>query len=219
MQSAATNAGSGANEPSPEELACRAQSGSSESFAELVERFSEPLYHFLALRTPNAADAEELVQETFLRAWHRLERYDSEWRFSTWLFTIAKRLAASGWRRAASRSLEAPEVEEPRSSDDPARAVSARDEGTNLWRTAERVLSDDQLSALWLRFADDLPTEEVARILQKRPATIRVLIFRAREVLAAHLPSVAEDGLRPRPVPPSNGPTQIGLPRLLGSES
>ena len=203
------------SEPTPEELACRAQSGSSESFAELVERFTEPLYNFLALRTPTTADAEELVQETFLRAWHKLDRYDSEWRFSTWLFTIAKRLAASGWRRAPARSLETPGFEEPCSTEDPERAVSAREEDSNLWSVAERVLTADQRSALWLRFAEDLPTDEVARILKKRPATIRVLIFRAREALAAHLPSVAEE-VRPRPTAP---PKPLGLPRLLGSES
>ena len=100
MPATSPNGARPTDEPTPEELACLAQAGSSESFARLVERFTDPLYNFLALRTPNPADAEELVQETFLRAWHRLDRYDREWRFSTWIFTIAKRLATSGWRRA-----------------------------------------------------------------------------------------------------------------------
>ena len=202
-------------EPTPEKLACRAQSGSSESFAKLVEQFTEPLYNFLALRTPTTADAEELVQETFLRAWHKLDRYDSEWRFSTWIFTIAKRLAASGWRRAPAQSLDTPGQEEPHSSEDPERAVSAREQDSNLWSIAERVLTTDQHDALWLRFAEDLSTDEVARILKKRPATIRVLIFRAREALAAHMPAVAEE-VRPRP---TAQPKPQRLPRLFWSES
>ena len=200
----------------PEELACRAQDGSSESFTELVERFTEPLFNFLSRRTPNEADAEELVQETFLRAWHRLDRYDSAWRFSTWIFTIAKRLAASGWRRLPSKPLEAASAEEMPSSEDPERAISAREEDQNLWRVADRVLTEDQRSALWLRFAEDLSTDEVARILGKRPATVRVLVFRAREILVQHLPSIVEDGLRERR---PEAPARLGLPRLAGSES
>ena len=85
--------------PSDEDLAVRAQEekllGRTTSFEELVVRLERPLYGFLVVRVGNSAEAEELVQEAFLRAWNKIDRFDPHYRFSTWLFTIAKRLAVS----------------------------------------------------------------------------------------------------------------------------
>ena len=78
---------------SSEELACRAQAGSLPSFAKLVERYQGRLYNFLLRRVGHADDAEDLAQDTFVRAWERIDRYRTTWRFSTWLFTIGSRLA------------------------------------------------------------------------------------------------------------------------------
>ncbi|MEE8146382.1 MAG: sigma-70 family RNA polymerase sigma factor, partial [Longimicrobiales bacterium] len=76
-------------------LVSRAQTGSLSSFAELVARFEGRLFNFLLRRTRCVADAEDLAQDTFVRAWQRIRRYDPRWRFSTWLFTIAHRLAVT----------------------------------------------------------------------------------------------------------------------------
>ena len=80
-------------------LAREAQAGSRDAFGELVERHQGPLFHFLQVRTGSAADAEELTQESFLRAWKYLDRYDARYSFSTWLFTVARRLAIGRMRR------------------------------------------------------------------------------------------------------------------------
>ena len=71
--------------PGDEELARRAQLGCTDSFEELVRRFQVPLLRFLGRRT-SAVDAEDLLQDTFVRAYQNLQRYRSAWRFRTWLF-------------------------------------------------------------------------------------------------------------------------------------
>jgi len=170
-----------------EDLAREAQNGSREAFGELVLRLQGPLFHFLSLRIPDHGEAEELVQEAFLRAWQKLDQYDSRWRFSTWLFTVAKRLAAS---RARTRKpvLVHDEVLSTLSAEgEPSALVELREESDNVWLLAGRVLTVEQRSALWLRYAEDLSIEEIARILDKRRVTVRVLLFRAREALAGHL--------------------------------
>ena len=178
---------------SPEELARNAQRGATSSFEELVARFEGPLYHFLLLRVGRQAIAEELAQETFLRAWRKLHLYDPEQRFSTWLFTLGKRIAASHTRRRASvadKTVEAPPTEpllERGFADDPAELAQEREQGLRLWETASRVLKVEQRSALWLRYAEDLSAEDIARILGRRASTVRVMLFRAREILAVHL--------------------------------
>lgn len=200
----------------PEELARRAQAGSAESFAALVEQYGEPLFTFLKLFCGNASEAEDLAQESFVRAWRRLHLYDSNRRFSTWLFTLAKRVAVSRWRRARPRagdlSLDAPDFahQPPVSTEstgfDPERLALGRDEGHNLWVVAERVLTPDQRSALWLLYVEQLPTEEVARILDKRPSTVRVLVFRARKRLAEELPAYRDPAGSTRKTPAESAP-------------
>src|SRR6185503_19422644 len=77
----------------PEELALQARSGSMASFEKLVARFQYTLRNYLAKRTGSSEDAEDLAQETFLRAWRHIGSYDQRWRFSTWLFSIASNRA------------------------------------------------------------------------------------------------------------------------------
>ncbi len=192
------------------ELAALAQQqvgeASVEAFEELVRRLEGPLFGFLSVRVGNAADAEELTQDAFLRAWNKLDRYDSRWRFSTWLFTIAKRLAVSRARVRRPDAL-ADEVLATMSEDvDPSAGASDREESANLWRLASEILSSDQRSALWLRYAEDLTNEEIARVLGKKRVTVRVLLFRAREALAK---AIDEPGAAPNhnPTPAAGSAT------------
>ena len=86
--------------PSNEDLAARAQQGCLPSFEELLRRFQVPLLHFLRRVGPEY-DAEDVLQETFLRAYSRLSHFRPQWRFSTWLFTIARRTSINYHRRAS----------------------------------------------------------------------------------------------------------------------
>jgi len=185
----------------PEELARSAARGDVAAFEDLVARFEKPLFGFLLLRTGHAEEAEELTQEAFLKAWRNIARYDPRWRFSTWLYTLAKRLAISR-QRAAKPALAG--IEALRTipvDEDPSRIASAREEHANLWALAARVLSVEQRSALWLRYSDDLEIAEIARILGRRKVTVRVILFRAREKLATRLRSARAEGVRLGSVP------------------
>lgn len=166
-----------------EELALRAQSGSRDAFVQLVDRFQARLYNFLLRRVAQSADADDLTQETFVRAWQQIHRYRPTWRFSTWLFTIGVRLAASQYRsrRRAGPSMDggvldgfsAPEERAPDTED-----------GLRLWETAALVLSPGQFDALWLRYAEGMAIGDIATVLGRTAVGVRVLLFRARGVLA-----------------------------------
>src|SRR5215510_13818141 len=116
---------------SAEELAVRARDGSRISFDELVVRYRPGLVAFLARRLPDAADAEDVAQETFLRAYDHLDRYDASRPFSTWLFAIGKNVAAN---HAIARSRRDARDRDGR----PADAAIAGDAGANdLWQRAQ----------------------------------------------------------------------------------
>ncbi|MCC6660093.1 MAG: sigma-70 family RNA polymerase sigma factor [Phycisphaerales bacterium] len=172
---------------SAEDLARRVQRGSSACFAALVGRFERRLYNFLLRRVPTAADAEDLTQETFVRAWRRIETYDPRRTFSTWLFTIAARLASSH-RRGLGRDTRRAASLPARTTAPDAHAVSeGHERGSRVWRAVDEVLGEDQRAAVWLRYVEDMPIGDIARVLGKTSVAVRVTLFRARRALAERL--------------------------------
>lgn len=171
-----------------------AQEGSRAAFGELAERFGGRLTGFLVRRTRSGEAAEDLAQETLARAWQSLSRYDRTRRFSTWIFTIANRLAIDhyreGGRERAGLGVERAGQPDPTCAE--RHELSGR-----LWTIAQRVLTPEQTSALWLRYGADLDIGDIARVLGRTSVGVRVLLFRARERLAHEL---TEHEAR-RPVP------------------
>src|SRR4030043_76307 len=90
---------------SAEELARRSRGGCRAAFAELVERYAAGLFKFLIYKTNSTHDTEDLVQDTFVKAYENIHRYRDCWKFSTWLFTIAARLATSHFRKSRSYQM------------------------------------------------------------------------------------------------------------------
>lgn len=197
------------------ELALRSKSGSVEDFAELVRRYETPLFQFLRLRTGRREDAEELTQETFVRAWGKIERYDPKHAFATWVYTIARRLAVSHLRRRGRRlsevptSSDAPLDERAGNCLEPGVELGDLEERERLWNFALQVLNTEQSTALWLRYVEDLPAEEIGRVLGRRAGAVRALLFRARQLLAPRLEQVLE-GRLPSQAPTSEPRTRTG---------
>ena len=183
------------NDPprSDEQLAERAQRGCVDSFEELVRRFQTPLLSFLRQRGAGAA-SEDLLQETFLRAYASLDRYEHGRRVSAWLFTIARRLSINHYHRVAARSanrhsdegvvdsLTALEATPDAQADD---AEQRRD----LWRVASQILTEEQTTALWLYYVEELSAGEIAAVLGRSWLATKTLMSRARKKLRPHLRS------------------------------
>ena len=185
-----------------------AQGGCRDSYGVVVHRLHDGLFQFLLVRVGDAREAEELTHESFVRAWVHLDRYRTRWRFSTWLYTIARRLAVTHHRDRGRRAV-ALETETVAPDGEPHESLGERELCHNVWTVARRVLNPEQVSALWLRYAEGRDCDEVGRVLGKRPTAIRVLLHRARRKLAAQLtpePDVPLSALRvPAPVARSGG--------------
>lgn len=166
---------------SDEQLAEAAKQGSAAAFDELVERYQGRLLRFLAGRCANRADAEDAIQDTFVNAYRYLHSYDSRWRFSTWLYRIAMRNAA---RQSLPTSADTTEIVDDA---DPLLECIARSERQNLWLCAKEQLSAEAYSALWLRYAGDLPLADVAKALDRSLAWTKVSLMRSRRRMAAAL--------------------------------
>lgn len=165
------------------ELAASMVTGSRAAFEELIGRYKLRLFYFLRHRTGSDEDAEDLIQETFLKFFRNISRYDPEWKFSTWLFTIAARLAISHYRKQKGMGHPfLPDVE----SADPEELLTQKENSQNLWAHA-RALPPGQYEALWLRYGEDMSVHELAQVLDKKLITTRVLLHRARINLGKRL--------------------------------
>ncbi len=179
---------------SDEKLAVRAADGSGECFEELVCRYSLRLYRYLRPKTVSDQEAEDLIQETFRKAFQAIAQFDPNYRFSTWLFTIAHRLAVSLFR---SRKAPAEDRDLGDDSLNPEGLFIRRQEAQNLWTLARR-LPRRQYEVLWLRYTEDLSVEEIARVMKTTSPHVRVLLHRGRTKLAAVLRE-ADPEARPAP--------------------
>lgn len=168
------------------ELARRTRAGSIACFEELVHRYETPIYRFLRSRTRNDHDAEDLAQTVFVTAFRKITRYDDAYPFRAWIFTIARRLAISHYRKTRPE-IEMTPGDEPVEYDDPAKAAAARDEVEHIWELARSTLPDVQFTALWLRYEENMPITEIARITGKTRTNVKVLLHRGRRTLAEAL--------------------------------
>jgi RNA polymerase sigma-70 factor (ECF subfamily) len=164
------------------DLARAAQGGSREAYAELVQRHYLPIHRFLLSLLDNRTDAEDLTQDTFLRALDKIHRYNPKLPFRPWVFTIARRLAISHWRRRR------PTTELDESTPDPAAHLTgSRHDAAALWALARRHLKPDEFSALWCFYREDMPVKELAKVLGKTVTHTKVILHRARTHLRPHL--------------------------------
>lgn len=203
-----------ADVPSDEELACRARRGCAASFEQLVRRYQTPVLHFLRHRG-SGADAEDLLQETFLRAYTNLDRYREKWRFAVWLFTIARRISINHHRRCpAARDGEALDaIACPMPAPDERAAVE--EDRQRLWALAARVLSEEERTALWLYYVEDMPAREIAVVLHRSWVAVKTMLFRARRRL---LPLVREEQSEGRAGSPPGSRGRTPAVGLLGIE-
>jgi RNA polymerase sigma-70 factor (ECF subfamily) len=176
---------------SDEAAAARAKAGDADAFRVLVERHSRPLFRLAFRMTGNEQDAEDMVQETFLRAYRRIARFDERASFGTWLYRITVNCSLDLVRARKRRSEQSgpanPEMEDPvqllaASGPTPDRMAMS---GEARQRIAEAMeeLSASERTAFVLRHFEGMGIEDVSRVLGCRPGAARHCVFRAVQKL------------------------------------
>lgn len=181
--------------PSDEALALNLAKGASSAFAELFQRYKQPVFAFFCRRIGDVAQAEELTQETFLAVLRRAERYEPRALFRTYLYAIAFRILRAHRRKASFRALVT--GADPTGRD----ASVANSTEMNYWvRQAIEKLPQTDREILMLREFEQLTYAEISDLLQIPLNTVRSRLFRARLALKAELagaPRQEISGLEP----------------------
>ncbi len=182
-----------------EALAERARAGDDAAFGALVERYQERVYRLALRLSSNPSDAEEILQETFLQVWRKIDTFRGEARFGTWLYRIATNTALMRKRAARRRPAESPEGLLPQFDEsglladlDYQRSARAdelleRAELAQRAREALDLLDENYRAVFVLRDLEEMSTEEAARVLEITPEAVRQRLHRARLMVRGYL--------------------------------
>lgn len=179
-------------------LVSRAMAGSERACVELVRRYERAVYGLIVRMARDPGAAEDLAQDTFVKALGRLDTYDPRQKFSNWLLKIAHNTAIDHLRRRRpdtvpldvgnpddpAGSLAAPAVDSPA-------AATERRELAEAIESAIAGLRPEYREAVVLRYQEGLTCDEIAGITGLPVGTVKTYLHRARKELAARL---AADG-------------------------
>ena len=175
--------------------------GSDAAFTQLVTRYKDPIINYVNMMVGNYDIAADLAQETFLRVYQNIGRFNSLYQFSTWIYRIATNLAIDEiryrkrrgqvfyrnvWENQADGTGEERELVLRDSGRSPSDEV-LRKESSQVLGDAIRSLPPKYRTAFVMKEVQELSYEEIARILKTSPGTIKSRLHRARELLQRKL--------------------------------
>ena len=169
--------------------------GDKDAYGALVRAHSATVFRVAFRIAGNEADAEEIVQETFLRGYQRLTSFEGRAQFSTWIYRIAvncalNRATRSGvkaeYRYGEENNPEQKIVQVAASAADPERELLSREIGAAQAQAMQR-LTPTERTAFILRHAEDRSTEEIAAVLGIAPNAAKQAVFRAVQKLRREL--------------------------------
>ena len=181
------------------ELMLRVKDGDGASFGVLLEKHRSPVVHFLYRMVQNAAVAEELAQEVFLRVYRSRATYEPTAKFTTWLFRIATHVALNALRDSKYERLQ--DRLDDDSSDMPVRQVSdgrpsveqrmVYEAKLEEVRRAIGALPEKQRAAVLMHKYQEMEYSQIAKVLSCSESAVKSLLFRAYEALRARLAHMA----------------------------
>jgi RNA polymerase sigma-70 factor (ECF subfamily) len=186
-----------------QDLIALARSGSEKAYRELLDRYQRPVFSLIYRMVRDRELAEDLSQETFIKVFNHLDRYNPTYKFSSWIFKIASNLAIDALRKKeiktvsldGSRHAEtADEAESTRitvesKDESPEERLEAKELGREIEQAIGELRSEYR-TAILLRHVEGRPYEEIAEIMGIPLGTVKTYIHRARGELRetlAHL--------------------------------
>ena len=167
----------------------RARKGDRAAFGELVREHQRAVWGLCRRLLRSDAEAREVAQETFLRAWTHLDRFDTERSFATWLLSIARNLCLDTLRHQTRFPHDDVDKHSPYLQDGAPNAEDAAmtRQAHAALEGALSTLGPDDRTVLSLYYVQKQTTKQIADIMGVAPGTIMARLFRAREKLRERL--------------------------------
>ncbi|HEX5725917.1 MAG TPA: sigma-70 family RNA polymerase sigma factor [Longimicrobiaceae bacterium] len=188
---------------SDHDLVARAQQGSEKAYRELLGRYQRPVFSLIYRMVRDREQAEDLAQETFIRVFNHIDRYDPQFKFSSWIFKIATNLTIDAIRKkepatvsidgsryaTSAEDIEASTITVESKDENPEQLLVAKELGSEI-EVAIARLRPEYRTAILLRHIDGREYQEIAEIMSVPLGTVKTYIHRARHELRdslAHL--------------------------------
>jgi len=191
---------------SDQEVVLMARAGREAAYRELIRRYERPIFALLFRMVRDRELAEDLSQETFIKALNAIESYRPEFKFSSWIFKIANNAAIDHLRRRELDTLSldgSPHAETPEAMQATALQIGARQESPLDTVEAKELggaieiaigrLRPEYRSCILLRHVDGRAYEEIAEMLDLPLGTVKTYIHRARNELRQALAHLKEE--------------------------
>ena len=172
------------------ELVERAQRGDGNAFGKIYESFFTPVFRYVYLRVKNRAQAEDLAQTVFLKAFQSFHNFKERGRpILAYLFTIARNTVIDHWRKEKRVDAEDPEETLRKISDPQSNIPEKLDHKGNVFlvKRALEHLTREQQEVINFKFIAELSNREISQIMSKSEEAIRQLQCRALKALRNHL--------------------------------
>jgi len=172
-------------------LVARVQAGDTEAFDALVRRYLRRAHAIARRLMQNPADAEDLVQDAFLRALERIGTFDPRRAFGPWFFRLLVNTGLDAHRKSRVRRTEPEDLEAPAKGPTPLQSVE-REEIRRRFEDALAALPPRQRLIVWAYEVDGLSTAEIAEQLGVSQGTVRSHLHHGRHALRAALGAVKD---------------------------
>jgi RNA polymerase sigma factor (sigma-70 family) len=173
-------------------LVVRARKGDQKAYADLMHRYKDSIYFMVLKMVNNKEDAMDLTVETFAKAFEKLEKYQPEYAFSTWLFRVATNNCIDFIRK---KKLNTQSIHGMMDEDGDEKPLQIKSDNLNPEETSIKKQQTEELKLLidslpiryrnliTLRYFDELSYEEIAKQLDLPLGTVKAQLFRARYLL------------------------------------
>lgn len=185
------------------DLIALARTGSEKAYRELLDRYQRPVFSLVYRMVRDRELAEDLAQETFVKVFNHLDRFNPKFKFSSWIFKIASNLAIDSLRKKepdtvsiegsrhaeTAEQIEATQITVESRDENPEEFLEAKELGQEIERAIGELRADYR-TAILLRHVEGRPYEEIAEIMGVPLGTVKTYIHRARSELRetlAHL--------------------------------
>lgn len=170
-----------------EHLVRKAKKGDKDAFGDLYKLFLNRIYRFVYYLVGDEFLAEDITQNTFLKAWNWLPNFSlSRGTFQSFLFTVARNLVIDNQRKKKEFSLELQDGEALKSEEDLEEKVAKVEEAEALQKALSQLSTFDRQLVI-LRYFEELSFNEVSDIVGKKEGSIRVRVHRALAELRINL--------------------------------
>lgn len=173
-------------DPTDRDLAIRARRGEAEAFGDLVARYQTSVFNVCYRLLGERREAEDLAQESFIRAYQRLDSFDADRPFGPWMRRVAANVCLNRLQQTAPEAVPLDEERDEDNTGTP-ETIHAQTERAELLRSALVSLTPHYRAVLELRHFQEMSYDEIAATLNLPVSDVKSHLFRARKILAEKL--------------------------------